>query len=227
MKLSFRSLIDLLYPRLCVACEKCLTGGEEFLCSACLFDLPLAHQAYNHDIRTLRQINNTPCFGKFYALFYYDKNSPYKNLVYALKYRSGKKLALHLGRMLGEKIKGTATVQAVIPVPLHPARRKKRGYNQSELIARGIAEVLQVDMLGNVISRVRDNASQTGKNTEERRRNVENIFHLDDPSAIKDKHLLIVDDVITTGATVTSCLHTLADAPNVTLSVACLGHTLS
>ncbi|MDL2330480.1 ComF family protein [Odoribacter sp. OttesenSCG-928-A06] len=160
-----------------------------------------------------------------YSLFFYDKHSNYSNLIHAIKYKSRKELGVYLGNMLGDRIRDEISVDAVVPVPLHWAKEKKRGFNQSAQIARGIASVLQVEVLENVLQRIQNTPSQTGKNPEERLRNVENVFELKQVSEIRHKHLLLVDDVITTGATIHSCMKVLSQAEGIRVSLGCLART--
>ncbi|WP_251622019.1 ComF family protein [Odoribacter lunatus] len=226
--LSFlNALIELLYPRLCCVCGTGLTRGENLLCTSCLYDFPFFDAALISGDGLFSSFEEKCRPEGFHSLFYYNKYSKYKNLVHAVKYRSQKELGIFLGKMLGERMRGKIQADAIIPVPLHAAREKKRGFNQSQRIACGISEALGIEVWEDVIVRVKDNISQTGLEPEERRRNVENIFELRNPAKINGKHLLVVDDVITTGATVSSCLKVLADAGNVRYTLACLARPLA
>lgn len=217
----FHVLADLLFPRLCGVCGRGLTRGEKFICAVCLADLPVVEKNSLRDKREeYRMTAGLP--GDLYALFYYDKYSPYRNLIYQIKYYSRKKSAVYFGKMLGEKIAGHCKADCIIPVPLHKKRQKQRGFNQSYHIALGMAEALRIDLLDNVIFRVEDNVSQTGKSVAERRKNVENIFRLDHPDKIRGRHVLLVDDVITTGSTILACARVLSEAGNVRISFGCL-----
>lgn len=225
MKNFIHSFIDLFYPRLCAVCEKSLMGGEEFICSACLADFPLSDIVYDSGREGLKNLNAAFEPEAFYSLFYYSKYSNYKNLIYAVKYRSRKELGVYLGRMLGEKIKGNCVVDGIIPVPLHKKRERKRGFNQSYQIAVGLAGVLGVEIMDDILFRIRDNVSQTGKTPEERAKNVEHIFELRNPQKIQGKQILLVDDVITTGATIGACAAQLVKEAEVSISLACLART--
>lgn len=226
IKTAFGSaLADLFFPRLCVVCGGGLVRGEVYICSSCLADFPFTDSSYQTETAVWETFEGACRPEKIYSLFYYNKYSNYRKLVYALKYRSGKKLGIYLGEMLGEKIGNQADIQGIIPIPLHPKRERKRGYNQSLQIALGISAVLGVPVYDRVIIRIRNTVSQTGMNPAERQKNVINIFALKDKTLIQGKHLLIVDDVITTGATMHSCVTTLAEAGNVRFSLGCLGRT--
>ncbi|WP_301912614.1 ComF family protein [Odoribacter laneus] len=226
IKMAFgRALADLFFPRLCMVCECCLRRGEVYICSACLADFPCTDSLYQAETTVLKTFEEACRPEKLYSLFYYSKYSDYRKLVYALKYRSGKKLGIYLGKMLGEKIGRQVGIQGIVPIPLHPKREKKRGYNQSLQIALGITEILNIPIYDKVITRTRNTASQTGMSIVERQQNVRNIFDLQDCHSVRGKHLLIVDDVITTGATMRSCVETLAQAGNIRFSLGCLGRT--
>lgn len=220
------ALVELFYPRLCVVCHRNLVSGESFLCSACLQDMPLTDESYFGEDVLPDRFTEESRPEALYSLFYYSKYNDYKNLIYAVKYRSKQELGVYLGKMLGERIKELASIDAILPIPLHPRREKKRGFNQAMKIAAGIAEVLGVEMMDRAVVRIKNNASQTGMNPEERQKNVENIFRLEDPALFEGKHVLIVDDVITTGATIASCANALKEAANVRFSLACLARTL-
>ncbi len=221
------SLIDLFYPRLCVVCDNSLMNGESFFCSVCLADFPFSDIAFTPEVGVLSFFDLSVRPERFYSLFYYDKQSNYRHLVYAVKYHSKKDLGVCLGRMLGQKMRGCTDADCIVPVPLHKKRERQRGFNQAFQIALGIAEVLNIEIINDVVFRTRNNISQTGKSIEERRRNVEGIFSLQAPWRLEGRHVLIVDDVITTGATTHACLNTLAEVGNIRFSLACLAQTKS
>ncbi len=213
----FRGLLRLFYPPACVVCDTPLVRGECFICTHCLSEFPYAEGAFSVELEN----NSAEC----YVLFHYNKQSRYRKLVYAVKYHSGKELGYYLGGLLGKRLKRVEEIDAVVPVPLHPRKKRKRGYNQSRQIAAGVAEALGKPLWDDVAVKIRHTPSQTGKNATDRRKNVENVFHLCAPERIRGCRLLVVDDVITTGATLSSFLHTLSEAGDVYLTVACLGRT--
>lgn len=220
------SVVDLLFPRVCVVCENSLVRGEKYLCTSCLADFPFTEAAYDAGENLLEHFDAAFRPEKLYALFYYNKYDVYKKLIYSIKYHSYKQLAFYLGQLLGEHIPDTCKADVIVPIPLHPRRLRERGYNQALEIARGIARVLSLEILDDVVVRTRNNVSQTGKNASERVKNVRDIFQLKNPQKIIGKHVLLVDDVITTGATIGSCLQVLAQAGDVRFSLGCLARTL-
>lgn len=158
------------------------------------------------------------------AQFYFTKESLMQHLMHEFKYKRNKELGLQLGRIMGEQIKksGRFEADALIPLPLFPAKEKRRGYNQATLLCEGMTKVLNIPVLDNVIIRPQHTETQTKKGRIERWRNIEGKFFLANPDAIRHKHVLLVDDVITTGATLEASGHELLKAEGVRLSVATL-----
>lgn len=220
------SLVDLLYPEVCEVCGKSLVRGEKYLCTNCLADFPFADEAYATGANIICKFGEVCQLEKLHTLFYYNKFSNYKNLIYLIKYRSYRRLGVYLGRMLGERLLGNCQADCIVPIPLHKKREKERGFNQALEIAKGVNEVLQIEIAADAVVRVLNNVSQTGKNAAERLKNVENIFQLQKPEKIRGHHVLLLDDVITTGATIGSCLRVLAAAGNVSFCFGCLAQTV-
>lgn len=216
--------LDLFYPRLCVGCGKALLSKESDLCLSCLMQLPI--------------VSGTNVLGnfveeKFYgrveieeasSFLYYEKETLSQELLHHIKYQGGKELGRRLGLMFGRYLQGNkfSSVDAIVPVPLHSNKYKIRGYNQSEWIANGLSEALGKPVWTDVLERSVENATQTRKSAVERWKNVEGIFQVMNHREIKGKHLLIVDDVLTTGATIEACAIPLKEIENVKVSVATL-----
>lgn len=219
---AWTSLVNLLFPGMCIVCGDSLVKGEEYICTGCLADFPFANQIHTTGGDMFRHIEAYCCPERFYTLFYYSKYSNYKNLIYRVKYHSHRRLGVYLGRMLGMQMAGHCQADCIIPIPLHRKRERERGFNQAFEIAKGVSEVLGVEIFNDVVFRIRNNGSQTQKNAGERLKNTENIFELRDASKIEGRHILLLDDVVTTGATVGSCLQVLSQARQVTFSLGCL-----
>jgi len=158
------------------------------------------------------------------AQYYFTRESLMQHLMHQFKYKRNKDLGLQLGRMMGESIKksGRFSVDALVPLPLFPAKEKKRGYNQATILCEGMAERLDVPVLKGVVIRSHHTETQTKKRRIERWQNIEGKFILINPEVICDKNLLLVDDVVTTGATLEACGAELLKAENVRLSIAAL-----
>jgi len=158
------------------------------------------------------------------SYLYLEKGSIVQHLVHHLKYNGRKDIGLLMGNLFGQKLKNTAfnTVDAILPVPIHKKRKAKRGYNQSEFIARGIGEIIGKPVITNAVKRIIPSKSQTRKGRYERWLNVKDIFVCISPEKLDGKHILIVDDIITTGATIESLITEIQDKSRVKISIAVL-----
>ena len=218
-------LLHLLFPHVCEGCGTDVIEQEHFLCLKCHASLPKTEfNLYpNNPIEKIfwgrLAVTNAT------AQYYFTKDSKMQHLMHQLKYRGNKELGLYLGRLMGHALNESNRfrfVDALVPLPLFPSKEKKRGYNQATILCEGIAEVLAKPILKNVIMRTSYTDSQTKKNRVQRWENMEGRFELANADAIKGKHLLLVDDVITTGATLEACGREILKAGNVQLSIATL-----
>jgi ComF family protein len=149
------------------------------------------------------------------ALFHFHRRSPIQYALHALKYRNRPDIGVLLGRELGQKpafVLGFAGIECIVPVPLHPAKERMRGYNQSACFARGLGETLVKPVATDVLKRRQNSGSQTRKKRLERFSNVESVFTVARPAAVEGRHILLVDDVLTTGATLEACAQALLEA---------------
>lgn len=215
-----RAGVGLLFPRLCVVCGDVLVSGERFMCTRCLCGMPLNVGADEGADEKMKEILGAE---HLFWLFTYDRESDFHRLVYAIKYKSKRELGVWAGQMLGTRIGAGHGIDCVVPVPLHPAREKERGFNQSLAIGTGIAGVLGVKVEPDVLGRVVNTCSQTGLSRGERADNVKKAFILKDAERLRGCHVLLVDDVLTSGATTKACLAELRKVEGVRCSVACLG----
>jgi ComF family protein len=161
------------------------------------------------------------------ALYYFSKEGGVQNLLHELKYKGKTEIGFHLGEILGKKITESDLVKpdVIIPLPLFWKKEKQRGYNQSQFFAEGLSAELQIPVASNAIKRIRESESQTRKSRFDRIENVEHIFQLKDNHQIDNKHILLVDDVLTTGATIEACADAILQAKNVRLSIATIAVT--
>ncbi len=218
--------ISLLFPRLCHACGCHLLRNEDLICTGCYVSIPRTNY-HLQDENPVAQLFWGRCpVEKAAAFSYYSRGSRIRNLIHKLKYKGIKEIGYELGRIYAVSLKSsgfTAGIDIIIPVPLHQSKRRSRGFNQSECISSGISEVtdLPVDTLSLVRTAFSD--TQTRKSRYERWTNVKSIFQVTDPDAIKGKHILLVDDVITTGSTIESCVNELLKTEGVRVSVAAIG----
>lgn len=217
------SILNLFYPRVCSACGEPLLKGEETVCLKCRHTLPKTGYELNPDNPLAQMFHGRVRFHAVTACFFFAKSGKVQHLIHELKYKGNKEAGVFLGRQIGETIKEAPLFQGIdflIPVPLHPKREKQRGYNQSLMIAQGIHEVTGIPMGDKFLVRAVHTATQTKKSAEERYQNVKDIFEVRFANELENKHLLLIDDVLTTGATLEACAHQLEAITGVTLSAA-------
>jgi ComF family protein len=218
------SFLHLLFPHTCSGCGSDILDKENLLCLHCLHTLPGTH---------FERLANNPVEKKFWgrlplqqatAQYFFTGGSLMQQLIHQVKYKRNKELGIQLGRMIGMSLKqsGRFGADALVPLPLFAGREKRRGYNQADLLCDGMAEQLNIPVLKKCIVRPQHTETQTSMGRIERWENIEGKFVLTDPASVAGKHLLLVDDVITTGATLESCGQELLKADNVNLSIACL-----
>ena len=220
------AFIRLFYPRRCVVCDAVLQEGEEAICLKCNMDLPRTgyHLQKNNPVEKL-------FWGKFpiqraSSYFYYRKGSHYTHILQALKYDGRCDIGEMMGRFMAAELSATGFFQGIdvlVPVPLHSKKRKKRGYNQSEYICRGLSAVTGIPVDGDSVVRVKQTETQTHKSAYERWENVDGIFKLVKSEPFIGKHILLVDDVLTTGATLTACADAFAGVKDIRISILTLG----
>ena len=218
------SVLHLLFPHICTGCGSDILHEESVLCMRCIDDMPETKFELHPD-NPVEKIfwGRLPLAGAT-AQFYFTKESLMQHLMHQFKYKGNKELGMQLGKIMGEQIKKSARFEAdaLVPLPLFAAKEKRRGYNQAAILCEGMAEAMNLPVLDKIISRPRHTETQTKKGRIERWKNMEGKFILSDADAIKNMHLLLVDDVVTTGATLEACGNELLKAENVRLSIATL-----
>lgn len=226
LKNRLNEILELFFPVLCISCGDRLVTQEKFLCIHCWADLPVTNFHRHSENKVAQLFWGRAKIEQATAYFSYKKGSNYQHLIHFIKYKGLKELGVETGRRFGNVLSGSDdfnVADVVIPVPLHPKKEKKRGYNQSEWIAKGIAETMKKPLSVNNLIRNSDTATQTKKNRFERWQNVENIFHVSHPEELAGKHVLLIDDVVTTGSTLEACAFQLLKIENVKVSIATLG----
>ena len=232
MVVSFwHRLLDLISPRLCVVCGQRLTVSEDVICTKCNLHLPRTDFHQNPSENEMAKLfwHQIPV-ERVTALFYYESHAETANILYELKYKNHPEVGEVMGRLMAIELQPSGFfdgIDGIVPIPLAKKRQRQRGYNQSLEIARGISEITGLPIYNKVVRRKAFEGSQTNKGRWERNENVEGVFELKDASAIQGKHLLMVDDVVTTGATVIACVQELCKAGNVKVSVIALGFSKS
>lgn len=222
MKL-FKHIINLFYPRVCAGCGNLLLEGEETVCTTCRFLLPKTGYELNPGNPLAQMFFGQMPFNAVMAEFFFSKSGKVQQLIHGLKYHGSRENGLFLGREIGKSLVQAPDYQGIdviIPIPLHPKKEKIRGYNQSAVIAEGISQTTDIHVDEKIMFRAIFTATQTIMTREDRWNNVENIFVLKCPERLKNKHVLLVDDVITTGATLMSAGKALMQVEGIKISVA-------
>jgi len=218
------SFLHLLFPHVCSGCGNDILSKESDLCMRCMEAMPETNfEIHRHNPVEKKFWGRLPILHAT-AQYYFTRESLMQRLMHQFKYRGNRELGVQLGRMMGESLKTSNrfAIDALIPLPLFPAKEKKRGYNQATVLCEGMAECMQVPVLNDVIIRSQHTDTQTKKGRIERWQNMEGKFVLTKPEAINNKNVMLIDDVVTTGATLEACGIELLKGENVRLSIAAL-----
>ncbi|MBQ3260202.1 MAG: ComF family protein [Alistipes sp.] len=219
-------VVSLLYPRECAVCGDALVEGEEFVCTTCRFRIPLTGFALQSDNPMKERLSALVPIREASAHFFFVADSHWQRAIHDFKYYGRWLHARNLGVWYGHLLRQSGNyddIDIVVPVPLHNRKLLKRGYNQSDYIADGIASVLGVKVVRHALVRIVNNESQTHQSRHERWDNVEGNFAVRHPESLSGKHILLVDDVLTTGATIIACCEAmLAACDDIEISVATL-----
>ena len=224
----FEDFVSLFFPRYCRGCLNALVKGEDLICTTCMLEMPKSHYHLEE---------NNPFYQKFkgrlpvkhvMTLFKFVKESRVQQLLHALKYKHQPEIGEVLGRVYGQDLAEANfknTFDLILPVPLHISRRRIRGYNQSEEFGKGLSQILEVPCHDTYLIRAAKTETQTHKSKLNRWENVRSIFQVIQPEPIVEKRILLVDDVVTTGATLEACGNALIQAGCKELSIACIAAT--
>ncbi len=221
-------LLSLVFPEICNACGKPLHKNENLICNYCKVKLPYTNFHLQVENPIEKVFWGRVPIEKAGAFLYFHKGNRTQQLMHRFKYKGKKEIGELIGAIYGReltKVNYLASVDMIIPVPLHPDKQKKRGYNQSECFAMGLSNTTEIPCNSNILLRAVASSTQTKKNRFERWQNVETIFKVEHQHLIQNKHILLVDDVITTGATVEACTYTLLKAANCKVSFLALACT--
>lgn len=221
-------MLNIFFPKLCRGCHNELRVNELEICTVCRHELPLAcfHASGNDEMAQLFY-GRVPVENAT-ALLYFKKNGLTQKFIHALKYKKAKKIGQIFGVWLGEELKNTEAyrdIDMVIPVPLHKKKLRERGFNQVAGFGQEIAKALDVPYVDDVLVKVSPTKSQVFKERISRIFSQEEVFSMQNAHKIKGKHLLLVDDIITSGATLESCSLKLLKAENVRISLATMAIT--
>ncbi len=219
-------LFGLFYPHVCLACSSNLLPGEEVICFRCESELPKTAHYNTPGNALMNRFAGRVNIAGAAAMYQFNKGGSVQQLLHQLKYRGRQDVGEYIGKSLGHQLKNPDSVinniDIVVPVPLHWKKLRKRGYNQCDPLAKGIADTLGVPFSDTALERRHENVSQTGKTRFERWENVAEIFAVAEPEKLEGKHVLLVDDVVTTGATAEACLQTILKINNTKASFAAI-----
>ena len=222
MKL-FKHLINLLFPRVCAACGNILLESEDTVCTTCRFLLPKTGYENYPDNPLAQMFYGQMPFNAVMAEFFFSKTGKVQHLIHGLKYHRCRENGIFLGQEIGKTLLKAADYQNIdyiVPIPLHPKKEKIRGYNQSHIIAEGISEIMNIPIAEKCLVRSVFTDTQTKKSREDRWQNVKDIFNIENHEKLERKHILLVDDVLTTGATLMSAGKALMQIDGIKISVA-------
>lgn len=200
-------LLDFFFPRYCIVCDDVLSESEQYVCVKCFMTMPRTGFHLEHDNIMEKSLWGKIPIGRATSFMFYKED--FKKIVLSLKYRHKHSIGIYIGMLMAKEISSESDffngIDAIVPIPIHWKRKLHRGYNQSYYLAKGLHFVTGIPIYDNVVRRTVNNPSQTRMNRSERKTNVENIFRCHAPEQLRGKHILLLDDVRTTGATSLSC----------------------
>jgi len=221
--------ISLLFPRICHGCGNPLMRNEYLICTECYIQIPRTGYHLKADNPVARLFWGRCLIEKAAAFSFYTRDSRIRRLIHQLKYKGVKEIGLELGRIYGNVLKSSGffnDIDLIVPVPLHPSKKRQRGYNQSDLISEGLSVVSGLPVKKDIIIRKTGTKTQTKKSRYDRWTNVDDVFSVTDREDITGSHILLVDDVITTGSTLEACANELLKTGNVRVSVVALAFSV-
>ncbi|MFV0419031.1 MAG: ComF family protein [Dysgonomonas sp.] len=226
MRNIFHDFLSLFFPDLCVVCRQRLNEGELHICTDCLLLLPKTNYHLQPDNRLEQFFAGRIPFEHIAAFAYFVKGGSIQQIIHELKYNNNPEIGYYIGQLCGENIKDSrfiSSIDLLVPVPLHPKRQKQRGYNQSLEICKGISDITGVIVDSDTLIRTVNNPSQTKNSRFDRWQNVEDIFSITNQTIFNNKHILLVDDVITTGSTLESCAKEILKCEGCKVSIFAVG----
>ncbi|MFD2743168.1 MULTISPECIES: ComF family protein [Sphingobacterium] len=220
----WNGLLHIFFPQRCAGCDAALYHQEHILCSSCLYHLPRTNHHVDRVNETAKQLWGKVTFQYAASMLTLSKSSRVQHIIHNLKYGHQPEIGIYLGKMYGAVLKDSLflkDIDLIVPIPIHPVKKRKRGYNQSESFAQGLSESLGIPYDASLLIRTVNSASQTRNSRIDRYNNVEHVFAIPPGRSglHTGKHILLVDDVITTGATISFAAQVLIDGLHCTVSV--------
>lgn len=218
-------LLHLFYPHICTGCGSDLVNENNLLCLQCISDLPHTNFAMHANNPVEKSFWGRLAITAAMSEFYFTKGTLIQTLIHEFKYKGNKDVGLYLGAIMGNSLLSSnrfTKIDALIPLPLFADKEFKRGFNQATILCNGISEVMNIPVINNNVIRTRFTETQTKKHRTERWKNVEGSFEIKNPKEITGKHILLVDDVVTTGSTLEACGAEMLKVEGSQLSIATL-----
>lgn len=219
---------NLFYPEVCVCCSTPLLDQEKLICLTCQFDLPIVDNGNYQDNLTMKIFMGRVPLEKAASFMYYHQTGKAKQLIHELKYRNNQKIGTLIADWFGSRLAKSQNFKdfdCIIPVPLHQKKLKKRGYNQLTEFGNRLADLLEIDCLEDLLQRVSFTNTQTKKKRLDRFQNTSSKFVLKESERLQNKHVLLIDDVVTTGATLEACCKELLKTDGIKISIATMAIT--
>lgn len=228
LKNTFHNIAHLFFPHLCLGCGSDTLSNQESICIECLYKLPETNFEKIEDNAVNKTLAGRIPFIQAASIYYFTKQSILQSLIFQLKYKQQANIGIALGKLMGQKLANSKlyeNVDVLIPLPLHPKKLHKRGYNQAQLLCEGIQSVWDKPIINNAIFRRYNTKTQTKKSRIDRWKNMEDVFLIKNEGLIANKHILLIDDVITTGASIEAFYQAIKNIANIKISICTLAHT--
>lgn len=225
-----KNLLNVLFPVFCNGCSKLLLKNEQVICTKCIHTLPFTHHHNRVDTEITKVFYGLVPFEFGASVLYFTKKGITQNLIHNLKYRNRQEIGTYLGNLYAKEILHLDVfkqIDYIVPVPLHKKRLHERGYNQVSTFCKSIESNFSIPILEDVLVKTKNLKSQTDKSKESRSNNSKNVFTVENYEKIEGKHLLIIDDVFTTGATIEACAKEILKGKNTKISILTMAYSLS
>ena len=227
MKL-LKDVFAVFYPNLCLCCNDHLLNNETVICISCRHDLPKTHFSFETNNLAEKTFFGRIKIEEATALFYFFKKGKIQQLIHQLKYQKQQQVGTFIGNWLGDEIIDSdrfKTIDCIIPVPLHKKKQQQRGFNQVTTFGQSLSKKLNIPYLENILVKISSTKTQTKKVRLDRWKNVQELFYVYNKATLENKHILLIDDILTTGATLEACCNALNKTKTLKISIACMAYT--